>query len=204
MVDLICAERRFERAWAGPRLGRLLLAGLVALLLSAGAARCDTTVAFYSHGWGVAPNGMMYFPHAFVVITHTAKPGDPPTKEAWGYTAADPNDIGAFVHSAKGLVDQPNPAYRTKAVMHFAVTASDEQYAALHKVIDGWGGPGAPLYNLKSHNCVGFVADLASAVGLQIPASIGEDPTKFLEAVRRLNPGRLIEASAAPAGATSP
>jgi hypothetical protein len=181
----------------GPRAARLLLAGFAALLLSAGAARCDTVVAFYSHGWGVGPNGMMYFPHAFVVITHSARPGDAPQEEAWGYTAADPNDITVFARSAKGMVDQPNPDYRKKAVMHFEVTVSDDQYAALHKVIDAWGGPGAPLYNLKTHNCVGFVAELASAVGLTIPATIGEDPSKFLDGVRRLNASRLVQASAA-------
>jgi hypothetical protein len=180
----------------GPRAARILLAGFLALLLSGGAARCDTVVAFYSHGWGVAPSGMMYFPHAFVVITRTAKPGDPPQQEAWGYTAADPNDITVFARSSKGMVDQPNPDYRKKGTLHFQVTASDEQYAALHQVIDTWGGPGAQLYNLKSHNCVGFVAALATAVGLTIPTTIGEDPTKFLEGVRLLNPGRLVEASA--------
>jgi hypothetical protein len=187
--------------FAGPRLARIVVAGLALLLISAGAGRCDTTVAFYSHGWGVAPNGMMYFPHAFVVITHSAKPGDPPQEEAWGYTAADPNDITVLARSSKGVVDQPNPDYRKKAVLHFDVTASDDQYAALHKVIDIWGGPGAQLYNLKSHNCVGFVAELATALGLQIPATIGEDPAKFLEGVRRLNPERLAESSAAPSSA---
>jgi hypothetical protein len=180
----------------GPRLARLVLAGLVALLLSAGAGRCETTVGFYSHGWGVGPNGMVYFPHAFVVIRRDGKPGDPPLEEAYGYTAADPNDIGVFTRSSKGMVDQPNPTYRGKAVLHFTVAVSDDQYAALHRVIDAWGGPGAPLYNLRSHNCVGFVADLATTLGLTIPV-VGEDPTKFLEGVRRLNPGRLVEASAA-------
>jgi hypothetical protein len=183
----------------GARAAHLLLAGFVTLLLSAGAGRCDTTVGFYSHGWGVGPNGMMYFPHAFVVIRHADKPGDPPQEEAWGYTAADPNDITVFARSSKGMVDQPNPDYRKKAVLHFEVAVSDDQDAALHRVIDGWGGPAAPLYNLKSHNCVGFVAELATAAGLQIPTTIGEDPAKFLEGVRRLNPGRLLEASAASA-----
>ncbi|HEX3408079.1 MAG TPA: hypothetical protein VHS81_12650, partial [Caulobacteraceae bacterium] len=126
----------------GPRAARLVLASLAALLLGAGVGRCDTVVAFWSHGWGVGPNGMMYFPHAFVVITHSAKPGDPPQEEAWGYTAADPNDITVFARSSKGMVDQPNPDYRKKAVLHFEVAVSDDQYAALHRVIDGWGGPG--------------------------------------------------------------
>ena len=179
------------------RLGRLVLAGIVLLLASAGAARCETTVAFYSHGWGVAGSGMLYFPHAFVVIRHSAAPGDPPQEEAYGFTAADPNDITVFARSARGLVNQPDPTYRKKATLHFTVTASDDQYAAMKRVVDAWGGPGAPLYDLKNHNCVGFVAELANAVGLAIPATIGEDPAKFLEGVRRLNGGRLIEARAA-------
>lgn len=179
------------------RLGRLMLAGLALVLVSAGAVRCDTTVAFYSHGWGVAESGMLYFPHAFVVIRRTTSPADAPQEEAFGYTAADPNDIGVFARSAKGMVNQPDPTYRKKATLHFIVTASDDQYAALRKVVDAWGGVGAPLYNLKTHNCVGFVAELAGALGLAIPETIGEDPAKFLEGVRRLNPGRLAEAEAA-------
>jgi hypothetical protein len=184
------------------RLGRLVLAALALALVSAGAARCETTVAFYSHGWGVAGSGMLYFPHAFVVIRRSATPGDAPQEEAFGFTAADPNDITVFAGSARGMVNQPDPTYRKKATLHFTVTASDDQYAALKKVVDAWGGTGAPLYDLKTHNCVGFVAELASALGLQIPDAIGEDPAKFLEGVRRLNAGRLIEVSAgAPAAA---
>jgi hypothetical protein len=178
---------------------RLFVVGLAVLALSAGAARCETTVAFYSHGWGMGPNGMMYFPHAFVVIQHADKAGDPLKEEAWGYTAASTWDIGVFAHPAKGMVDQPDPTYRKKAVLHFTVEASDAQYAALHQVIDAWGGPDSPLYDLNRHNCVGFAAAMASALGLQIPDAIGRDPAKFLEAVRRLNPGRFVEvASGAP------
>ena len=179
------------------RFARLVLTGLVALLLSAGAARCETTVSFYSHGWGTGPNGMVYFPHAFVVIHRDANSADPPPEEAWGYTAADPNDPTVFVRPSRGMVDQPNPNYRGKAVLHFTVAISDDQYAALHQVIDTWGGPHAKLYDLRSHNCVGFVAELATTIGLTIPTTIGEDPSKFLEGVRRMNPGRLVEAEAA-------
>jgi hypothetical protein len=192
MMGLVFASR----ARALQQLGRLLAAGLVALMLTAGAARCETTVDFYSHGWGMGPNGLMYFPHAFVVIRRAGQPGDAPKEEAWGYTAASTWDIGVFAHAAKGMVDQPDPVYRKKAVLHFSVEASDEEYAALRRVIDAWGGPDAPLYDLNSHNCVGFVAALASAVDLQIPTTIGRDPDRFLEGVRRLNPGRLMEASA--------
>jgi hypothetical protein len=184
---------------AGPRLARLVLAGLALLLIGVGAARAETTVAFYSHGWGVGPNGMMYFPHAFVVIHHADKPGDPPKEAAWGYTAASTWDIGVFAHPAKGMVDQPDPTYRKKATLHFTVTASDAQYAAMQQVIQAWGGPDSPLYDLDHHNCVGFAAAMASALGLQTPATIGRDPAKFLEGVRKLNPGRLVEASASAA-----
>ena len=191
-----------RRAQFQARLGRPLLAALFLFVLSAGAARCETRVEFWSHGWGMGPNGMMYFPHAFVVIRHSAGPDDPPKEEAWGYTAASTWDIGVFAHPSKGMVDQPDPTYRKKATLHFAVEATDAQYAALHQVIDAWGGPGSPLYDLNAHNCVGFAAAMASALGLQIPPTIGRDPSKFLEAVRRLNPGRFIETPAAAAPAT--
>jgi len=193
-----------RRAAALPRPGRFVIAGLIALLITAGAARCETTVAFYSHGWGVGPHGMMYFPHAFVVIHRSAASGAPMQEEAWGYTAASTTDFSVFTHPAPGKVNQPDPTYRQKAVLHFTIEASDAQYAALRQVIDGWGAPDGPLYDLNSHNCVGFVAAMASALGLRIPTTIGRDPSKFLEGVRRLNPGRFVEATAdkAPAAAT--
>jgi hypothetical protein len=150
-------------------------------------------VSFYSHGWGLGPGGFMYFPHAFVVIEHSTSADAAPTEEAYGFTAASTTDPTVLMRPSQGTVERPDPVYRQKAVLHFTVAASDDQYAALKQTIAAWGGPGAPLYDLSSHNCVGFVGAIAQSVGLKTPATVGEDPVKFIEAMRKLNPDRLVD-----------
>jgi hypothetical protein len=155
---------------------------------------------------------MMYFPHAFVVIDRTTGADAPPTEESYGFTAASTTDITVLMRPSRGTVEQPNPIYRKAAVLHFTVEITDAQYAALKQTLTAWGGPGAPLYDLGSHNCVGFVGAVAEAVGLKTPpGNPGEDPVKFIESMRRLNPDRLVtlttaEAAApnAPGGAATP
>jgi hypothetical protein len=171
-------------------------------LLFGGLAYCGTTVSFYTHGWGLGPGGMMYFPHAFVVIERSTSADAPPTEESYGFTAASTTDPSVLMRPSQGTVERPNPVYRKAAVLHFTVEISDAQYDALKQTLTAWGGPGAPLYDLGSHNCVGFVGAIAEAVGLKTPAgNPGEDPVKFVEGVRKLNPDRLVALTTAEAAA---
>lgn len=168
-----------------PRALCAVFAGLVASLILVGAAFADTTVSFYSHGWGVTGFGYVYFPHAFIVVRRTT-PGDAPQEESYGFTAVSQGP-DALVGPTKGEVVPANPAYVKQAVLHFTLTITDEQYQALRKVVDAWGGPDAPPYDLRHHNCVDFAAALTDALGLQRPTKPGQDPSKFLEEVKREN-----------------
>jgi hypothetical protein len=174
------------------------------LLLAAGAAQAGTTVSFYSHGWGVGVNGFLYFPHAFVVIRRATTPDAAPQVESYGYTAASVYDPTVIMRPSRGVVEQPNETYRKHATLHFTVEISDDQYRALRERVSFWGASTSPLYNLNGHNCISFVADLATTIGLQIPDAGGRDPDRFLEGVKRLNAGRLTEAAAGQAVVASP
>jgi hypothetical protein len=176
---------------------RALIAGLCLSLLAADAAFGDAAVSFYSHGWGVRIDGYMYFPHAFVVIRRETAPDDARTLESYGFTAVSQGP-DALTGPTRGIVKPAADAYRREAALHFTVEATDAQYQALLAEVAAWGGPGAAPYDLRRHNCLGFVAALAKALDLKLPPTTGMDPAKFLEEVRRLNPGRLVEANASP------
>jgi hypothetical protein len=94
----------------------------------------------------VGPDTYIYFPHAFVV-SHGAPPQAP--DEGYGFTAVS-QGLVALVRPTKGMVERPGPAHRREATLHFTVALTDDDYAAMRKVIDAWGGKGAPLYDLDS------------------------------------------------------
>jgi hypothetical protein len=181
---------------------RALIAGLALSLALAGAAMAATTVSFYSHGWGVRLDGYMYFPHAFVVIQRDGA-DDPPTVESYGFTAVSQGP-DALTGPTKGIVKPAADAYRRQAALHLTVTASDAEYEAMRSVIAAWSGPDAAPYDLRHHNCVDFVATLAAALDLRLPATYGMDPAKFLEQVRRLNADRLSTDPAHPDASRDP
>ena len=158
-------------------------------LAVATAARADTSVSFYAHGWG-AKGDFVYFPHAFVVITRTGEDGRPGSDESYGFTAVSQTPDLLF-HATRGAVEPADPAYRGLSALRFSLTVSADEYRAIRDVVWRWGRDGAPLYDLKRHNCVDFIAEIARAAGLATPAVPGADPGKFLEAVRRMNAERI-------------
>jgi hypothetical protein len=168
-------------------------AAFVLALMIGCVAQAATTVAFYSHGWGVGPHGFIYFPHAFVLIQRSGEAGAAPTEETYGFTAAG-QDPSVLMHPTPGEVIPEQPVYRDKSTLHFTVEATEAQYLALKVRVAAWAAPGAPLYDLNGHNCITFVAELATILGLATPPPTGRDPGKFLEGVRQLNPGRVTAA----------
>jgi hypothetical protein len=179
---------------------RRRLAPILALVVSlalAGAAHAAITVSFYSHGWGTGAHGFIYFPHAFIMIERPGPDGAPAPPESYGFTAVG-QDISVLMHPTPGQVIPEDPVYLTRSTLHFTLQITEGEYQALRATAAKWAAPGAPLYNLDGHNCITFVAELASALGLKIPPPTGRDPGKFLEGVRQLNAARL-PAGAAPA-----
>jgi hypothetical protein len=130
--------------------------------------------------------GFIYFPHAFVVIERTSDDGAPPTRESYGFTAVSPNAV-LLAKKGKGKVSEPDPRYTAVSRLHFQMTLTDDEYAALKRSVAEWGD----AYDLDNRNCIAFVAALARAVGLNVGEAKGRDPAKFLEAVRKANAARL-------------
>lgn len=172
---------------------RAFLVGLALSFALAGVAMADTTVAFYSHGWGVRMDGFMYFPHAFVVVRRDG-PDGARSEASYGFTAVSQGP-DALAGPTRGIVKPAAETYRKQAALHFTVSATDAEYQAMQAVIAAWGGPGAAPYDLRRHDCVDFVAALAAALDLKLPAAYGIDPAKFLEQVRRLNADRITSAA---------
>jgi hypothetical protein len=156
-------------------------------LVVCGVANAATTVSFFSHGWRLGQHGFIA-PHAFVLIRRTGQAGEGPTREGFGFTSAGQDPAPLM---------QPTPGDLKTSTLHFTVEATEAQYLALKVRVAAWAAPGAALHDLKGHNGVPFVAELASILGLATPPPTGRDPGKFLEGVRRLNPGRM---TVAPAG----
>ncbi len=97
------------------------------------------------------------------------------------------------MHPTPGEVIPEDPVYLKKSTLHFTLQITEAEYQALRAMAAKWAAPGAPLYNLDGHNCITFVAELATALGLKIPPPSGRDPGKFLDGVRRLNADRLSD-----------
>lgn len=178
------------------RLAPLIALALVLALAAAGAAHAGITISFYSHGWGMG-QGLIYFPHAFVLIERTGDDGKP-SDETYGYTAVA-QDPSVLMRPTPGEVIPEDPVYLKKSTLHFTLQITEAQYEALKAKVAAWAAPASPLYNLNGHNCITFVAELADVLGLRTPPPTGRDPGRFLEAVRQLNLARLTTASAAPA-----
>ncbi len=174
------------------------LAAFVCALAAAGVAHAGITISFYSHGWGLG-HGLVYFPHAFVLIERTGAPDAPVSRETYGYTAIA-QDPSVLLHPTPGEVIPEDPSYLKRSTLHFTLTISEAQYRALKATVAAWAAPGSQLYSLDGHNCITFVADLAQELGLKTPPPTGRDPGRFLEAVRRLNAARFAARTVAAVG----
>ena len=69
----------------------------------------------------------------------------------------------------------------------FALTLTDEQYAAVMAVVERWRTRRQPSYNLSRRNCVHFVAEIAEASGLRVdyPPPADEAPALLSAAYPR-------------------
>lgn len=133
-------------------------------------------VTFYAHGWGTAPNGNTYAPHAFIRIEGNPD-GGAAVDETYGFTAT--NLMNAMAHKA-GFVEAADPRYIGEAHPYFWLTITDAQYHALRTRIDYWKSPEGSLYSLWSRNCITFVADMAATLGLEPGNARGWNPVVFM------------------------
>lgn len=181
---------------------RALLVLIVVLTAGwAGSAAAEIRVTFYSHGWAVGSGGETYFPHAYILIEGSTADG-PPVNETFGFTA---ENLSRAVKNLPGLVQPANPRFPGASVAHFWLAISDEQYRVLMARIAWWRTPEGSLYNLRSRNCIDFVADMASTLGLAPGETRTWKPNVFMADTMKRNLGRVVAtAGRAEAGAASP
>ena len=180
---------------------RVLLVLIV--LLTAGwaqSAAAEIRVTFYSHGWAVGSGGETYFPHAYIRIEGSTADG-PPVDETFGFTA---ENLSRAVKNLPGLVQPANPRFPGVSVAHFGLVISDEQYRILMARIAWWKTPEGALYNLRSRNCIDFVADMASTLGLEPGQTRTWKPAVFMADTMKRNPGRIMVSAEPPPSAAPP
>lgn len=158
------------------RVLRLLL--LVLLLGWGGVARAEVEIAFYSKDLAST------FPHAFVRLTGTDQSTGQKFDVNYGFT---PERIspGILFGSVRGMIQTVDPVYVSRSDRHFSLKLDDEQYRAVLAVVEKWRTAPQPSYRLNSRNCVHFIAEVASALGLHAPPARGlmKKPKSFLRKV---------------------
>jgi len=169
-----------SRLAAGPCLWLLALM-LIGFHAPASAA---VEIAFYSRELG--GNN---FPHAFVALHGTVDATGEAVDTSYGFTAKAVTPALLF-GSVSGEVVVEGETQIVRSDRQFAVTLTDEQYAAVMAVVERWRNAEQPSYNLNHRNCVHFVAELAETVGLRVERidRLMKRPRSFLLHVRELNP----------------
>ena len=160
-------------------------AGLILFLLLVAwpiQAAAEVQIRFYSKDFGSS------FPHAFVRLTGTVDSTGEQIDTNYGFTAAKLG-ISILAGPVKGKMQTVDPAYVQKSDLHFSLNLSDDQYRSVLAVVRKWEHAPQPSYLLNSRNCVYFVADVATALGLSAPPAqkLMKKPKSFLDKVTRDN-----------------
>lgn len=162
-----------------------LVLSLIALLgLAPSAASAQVQLSFHSF------NGSLFgrYPHAFIVLEGTLDEDGKPVKENYGYTSVSVTPA-ILAGNVKGTIHVEKDRYMRTTNRHFTVPISDAQYRAIVSEVHAWRDAGK-VYNLKTRNCIHFVAKIAMMVGLraEVPEALTRRPKEVLNLITRLNP----------------
>ncbi len=167
------------RNWMG-----LLFAAL--LLLFPAAARAEVVASFYSYDLRVG--FVTYFPHAFITLKGTTKDGRV-IDENIGFTAKSVTPA-VLMGSVVGMIEVKDAKYIAKSDRQFDVTITDAQYDGIKAIEDKWRKLPGKSYNLNKSNCIHFVADVATYLGLKVDLGKAyvKKPKAFMQRILALNP----------------
>jgi hypothetical protein len=178
-------ERDLADLCALPRLALRLLALLLLAVASLGAApaAAAVTITFYSHELGSS------FPHAFVTMTGAPDRGGPALNVDYGFTAKTVSPAILWGRVPGEVVSDNGAAYIRGSDRHFSLTLSDAEYDRAMATVGRWRTAAQPSYDLGSHNCIHFVADLARSVGMAVdtPKPLMKKPRSYLEHLTEAN-----------------
>jgi hypothetical protein len=176
--DRVTADFSVRRAIA------LLFA--VVLAVVAVPASAAVSITFYSKELGAS------FPHAFVIVEGTLDRGGPRIEEDYGFTAKTISPAILWGKVAGEVITDHTVSYVKGSDRHFTLALTDAEYDRAMATVQRWRSARQPSYDLDTHNCVHFVADIAASIGLTADTSrFMKKPRSFLESLTRANHARL-------------
>jgi hypothetical protein len=157
------------------RLLALLAAFLAALVAVPAAAAVQIT--FYSKELGAT------FPHAFVTLAGTLDRSGQRIDVDYGFTAKTVSPAILFGRVGGEVISDHGAAYIKASDKHFSLTLSDADYDRLMATVARWRAAPQPSYDLGTHNCIHFVADLAASLGMKadVPKRLTKKPRSWLD-----------------------
>jgi hypothetical protein len=169
------------RACLRSRLAAVL--ALFLLLLAGTPAAAAVEITFYSKELGAS------FPHAFVVLEGQLDRDGSRIAEDYGFTAKSVTPAILFGPVKGQVISDHSTSYVKGSDRHFTLALSDAEYDQVMAVVDRWKTAKQPSYRLDSANCIHFVGELASAIGLDGAPRKGlmKKPRSFLEAITEAN-----------------
>ena len=161
---------------------RIRLFLLIVLLGWASAASAEVEIHFHSKDFAST------FPHAFVRLTGSDPSTGQPLDINYGFTP-ERLSPGILVGPVRGMIETVDPVFVARSDRHFTLKLSDEQYRSVMAVVESWRTAPQPSYRLNSRNCVHFVAEVATVLGLQaLPFKpLMKKPKSFLRKVTQDN-----------------
>jgi hypothetical protein len=182
----------------------LVMLAAAVLALAAGPAEAAVSITFYSKELGAS------FPHAFVIVEGSLDRGGPPVAEDYGFTAKTISPAILWGKVAGEVISDHSGSYVRGSDRHFTLKLTDAEYDRAMATVERWRSARQPSYDLEKHNCVHFVADIATGVGLTADTRrLMKKPRSFLEALTAANRAQLEARGAsfyrlAPAGRGKP
>ena len=179
------------------RLIRVLI--FVFLASWAAAAQAQIEIAFYSKDMASS------FPHAYVRFTGTDEQTGQPVDTNYGFTPVSLSP-GILFGNVRGMMETASPIYVARSDRHFALNLTDAQYRQVLAIVEQWRNAKQPSYNLNKRNCITFVAEIATALGLQAPVlpNLMKKPKSYLNAITEMNSVAISQWPGGPGLLTAP
>jgi len=161
---------------------RRFLLFLIVLLGWAGEAAAAVEIHFHSKDMAST------FPHGFIRLTGTDDSTGQPVDTNYGFTPVSLTPSILF-GPVPGAIQRVDPAYIARSDRHFTLKLTPEQYRTVMAIVERWRAEPQPSYRLNSRNCVHFIAEIASALGLYAPVvpQLMKKPKSFLRKVAQDN-----------------
>jgi hypothetical protein len=153
------------------------------MALGAAPAWAAVQMTFYTKELGAS------FPHTFVILDGTLDRSGERIAEDYGFSAKTISPAILWGRVGGKVISDHEPSYVNGSDKHFTVTLSDDEYDRVMATVERWRTAKQPSYDLDKANCIHFVAELATAIGMEAAPRKGlmRKPRSFVEAVTAAN-----------------